>query len=96
MKELKKLYQDGKEQHAEKQFEKKSILLGSKSLRPGHRCFEINNETQECNEATYQSEVHFNKPNTRKISVKKNHYYINALNAKNALKVFKRSYKKVD
>lgn len=91
MKEIEKLHQDAKELHAHKQIEKKTLFLGSRLLRPGHRCFEINNDTKECKEAEFVSEVHFMKPNSRRIITKENHTYINALNIKNALKIYNRS-----
>lgn len=92
MKELQKIDADKTELHTLKQFEKKTVLIGSKILRPGHRCFQINNKTLECVEASYHSEVHFNEPNRRKVTIKEGHSYVNALNKKNALKVFKRDY----
>jgi len=82
---------DETELHALKQFEKKKLFIGSKMLRPGHRCFEINNITKECCEAKYETEVHFNKPNARKVITKEGYSYVNALNQKNAIKVFNRS-----
>lgn len=81
---------DETELHALKKFEKRTVFLGSKLLRPGHRCFEVNNDTKECVEAKFETEVHFNKPNSRKVVIKENHTYINALNVKNAIKVFNR------
>jgi len=93
MKELHKIDADKTELHALKQFEKKTVFIGSKNLRPGHRCFQINNDSLECEEALYHNEVHFDKPNARKIMIKENHTYINALNKNNALKVFKRENK---
>ena len=88
MKELQKIDADKTELHALKQIEKKTIWIGSEVLRPGHRCFQINNETRECVEAEYEREVHFNEADKRKIVIKPNCSYVNALNKENALKVY--------
>lgn len=85
---------DETEHHALKQFEKKTVLIDSTVLRPGHRCFEINHETLECIEAQYEREVNFNKPDTRKIMIKPNCSYMNALNVVNALKTYNKGGRK--
>lgn len=79
---------DKTELHSLKQFEKKTVFIDSTVLRPGHKCFEINHDTLTCVEAEYEREVNFNAPDTRKVMIKPNHSYINALNSKNALKVY--------
>lgn len=79
---------DKTELHALKQIEKKTVWIGSEVLRPGHRCFQINNETLECIEAEYEREVHFHDADKRKIVIKPNCSYVNALNKDNALKVY--------
>lgn len=76
--------------HAEKQIEKKTVFLGREFLRPGHRCFEINTTTLAVTETQYERVVYFNEPDARKILTKENCVYINALNAANALKVYKK------
>jgi|GEM_PF-2914929 hypothetical protein len=81
--------------HAEKQFEKKTAFLRKEILRPGHRCFEVNEKTFETKEAQYERIVNFNEPDTRKIVIKENCVYINALNAPNALKVYKKGGRKI-
>lgn len=88
MKDFDKVNQDKTELHALKQIEKKSLFIGSVNLQAGHQCFEINNETKEVAPAQFQTKIHFNKPNTYEIIQKENHSYINALNKKNALKIF--------
>lgn len=80
--------QDQVEQHALKQIEKKTIFIGSQKLTPGHRVFEINEKTLDCSEAKYETEVHYNAPNKRKIIIKEGYVYICALNSKNALKKY--------
>lgn len=90
MKELKLANIDNVKLHAERQIEKKTVFLGSETLRPGHRCFEINESTLEVTEAQYERIVRFNAPDTRTIITKTNCAYINALNKANALKVYKK------
>lgn len=87
--------QEETEQHALKQIERKSAFLGSAMLTPGHRVFEINTTTLECSEAVFETEVHFNAPHRRKITIKQECVYICALNIKNALKRYKRSYSNI-
>jgi hypothetical protein len=89
---LKPTDKDQTEQHAQKQHEKKTVLIGSKILRPGHRCFEVNTQTLEVSDAKFETQVHFNAPKRRKIIIKESCVYVNALNAKNALKVYRRDY----
>ena len=79
--------------HAQKEIEKKTVFIGSTKLTPGHRVFEINERTLDCSEAKYETEVHFNAPNKRKIIIKEGCVYICALNSKNALKRYKRDFK---
>lgn len=74
----------------QKQIEKKTIFLGSEILRPGHRCFEVNENTLETKEAEYERVVNFNSPDTRSIVVSPECVYINALNKSNAIKVYKK------
>jgi hypothetical protein len=92
MKETEPNHKDITEQHAEKQIEKKTVLVGSKKLRPGHKCFEINIFTEEVAEAKYEAVAHYHLKFKRKIIIKIGHVYVNALNAKNALKVYYRDY----
>jgi hypothetical protein len=94
MKDIQKIDADKTELHALKQIEKKKVLIDSSKLRPGHTCFQINNETLECVEASYEREVNFNDPDKRKITIKPNCSYINALNKANALKVFNKGGRK--
>lgn len=84
--------QEDIELHAQKQVEKKTVLIGSTFLTPGHRCFEINTKTLKVEEAQYEREVHFNAADRRKIITKEGYAYVTALNKKNALKRFKRGY----
>ncbi len=81
--------------HAEKQIEKKTIFLGSEILRPGHRCFEVNEKTLKAVEAEYSRVVNFNSPDTRSIMTKPDCVYVNALNAANALKVYHKGGREV-
>lgn len=90
MKIIEDIKKDKTELQALKQFEKKKVLVDTRVLRPGHKCFEINHDTLACVEAQYEREVHFNEPDTRKVMIKQGCSYINALNKENALKVFKK------
>lgn len=94
MKELEKINADKTELHALKQIEKKTVLIDTTVLRPGHRCFEINHDTLKCVEAQYEREVNFNDPDTRKVMIKVNCSYINALNSTNALKTYHKGGRK--
>lgn len=80
--------------HAEKQIEKKTVFIGSQKLIPGHRCFEINEVTGEVVQANYLLSVNFNSPDSKEVLVKPNCVYINALNAKNALKIYNKGGRK--
>jgi len=95
MKETQCIDADKTELHALKQFEKKKVLVDTRELRPGHKCFEINMETLECVEASYEREVNFNQPDKLKVVIKPNCSYINALNKQNALKVYNNGGRKV-
>jgi len=82
---------DETELHAQKQIEKKTVLIGSAKLTPGHRVFQINEKTLDCEEAKYNKEVHYTSADRRSIIVKPDCVYVMALNKKNALKRFKRA-----
>lgn len=84
--------QERTEQFALKQIEKKTVFIGSLRLVPGHRVFQINTKTLEVCEAEYETKIHYNSPNKRKIITKEGFQYIMALNKKNALKKFHRGY----
>lgn len=76
------------------QQEKKLKYMGNQVLRKGHKCFEINTETMEVNEASYMkkditlTDALDESYLSRSIMQKQNCIYINALNKKNALKKF--------
>ncbi len=91
MKEIEKRLKDKINVHAQRQIEKQTVLVGTEFLRPGHRCFEINTITLEVCEAVYELEFNY-RGNfyKRKINVKPDCVYINALNKKNALKVYRK------
>ena len=74
--------------HAQKDFEKKTMVLGSAILISGHRYFEINTQTMDINEVQYEKSVHFNSSYRRKILVKQRFMYLTALNKKNSLKKY--------
>lgn len=95
MKEIASHHKDQVKHHSERQVEKKTVLLGTEALRPGHRCYEINTETLEVNEAQYRQVVNFNAPDTREVDTKSNCVYINAMNAKNALKVYNKGGRQI-
>lgn len=69
-------------------------LIKQERYIAGHRVFEIDTNTLEVNEAEYEkiNTINFfdalNMITNRKIVIRKNKVYIQALNKKNALKVF--------
>jgi tRNA(Ile2) C34 agmatinyltransferase TiaS len=87
---------DKVEIHAQKQVEKKTVKLGESFLRSGHTCFEINTKTLECQPAKYEPTATFNGGVKSVIIVKEDCVYVNALNKKNALKVYKRDFVGMD
>lgn len=95
MKEIELHTSDKTKLRDERQIEKKSILTGSEVLRSGHRCFEINTITLDVKEAEYSLEVQFSGKTTRKITMRRDCVYVNALNKKNALKVYHKGGREV-
>lgn len=75
----------------QKQVENKRVLTGSKRPHPNQRCFEINETTGECDEASYRSTVNFLSADRKEVDTKENCVYIIALNKENALKKYRKS-----
>jgi hypothetical protein len=75
---------------------KENKLLNTLYPQQGHKCFEINLLTNECNEATFlESVVNITSISgehyvNKKILVKENCVYITALNQKNAIKKYEK------
>lgn len=78
---------------SQKQIEKQLKHIGSVRLRPGHTCFEINNSTKEVEKAKIETVAHLTEGIKHKVITKDGYSYINALNAKNALKHFNKNQK---
>lgn len=70
------------------------VFLGSVMLKNNHTCFEINLKTLDVVPAEYTSIVNYDQSKignfrkSKKVVIKDDCYYINALNKKNALKKF--------
>lgn len=98
MKETQSHNQDTLKVAEERQVEKKKQLIGKARLHKDHKCFEIDLKTGVIYFAKVLETVHIinGKPvNKMRIDVKENHYYVNALNVKNAKKVFMREMEKL-
>lgn len=80
----------------QKQIEKKKVQLGSSILKPGHTCFELNTKTLSCVPAKHEPQANFAGVLRSRIITKENCVYINALNKKNVLKIYKRDFEDMD
>ncbi len=94
MKEIEKKVKDKISITAQRQIEKQTLLIGTSKLQAGHRCFEINTKTLSVKQAEFEAEVNFSKQIKYKVVTKPDCVYINALNAKNALKVYHKGGRK--
>lgn len=92
MKELEHYSKINEDIQVVKPIKKELKLLGSLKPQKGHKCFEINLNTNEISEATYvESEIVVLTSNAdykinRKVNVKQDCIYITALNKENAIK----------
>lgn len=90
MLELRNLIKDKISIVSQKEQKKQNILMSIKQHR-GHTLFEINKNTGEISKAEYlHIEAHFddklNKTTHKKVRMKKDCYYVSALNKKNVIK----------
>ena len=92
-KQINPITKDQTELHSQKEIEKKKVFLGSATVRPGHRCFEVNTKTNDIVEAEYKYEATYGKATKKTVTTKEDCVYILALNKKNALKHFNKLYK---
>lgn len=98
MKETQLNHKDSLKVVEERQIEKKKSLIGHSILRKGHKVFEIDLKTGIIYFAKVIEtvEIKNGKPvNKRRVDMKENCYYVNALNVKNAKKVFNREMEKL-
>ena len=67
-------------------------FIGSKTLKPGHTCFEINFSSGEIKPADFEAYYLMDKQaiggvkRIKKVVIKENCYYTNSLNKKNVMK----------
>lgn len=75
------------------QNKKEARLLGCQVLRPGLTLFEVNTKTGDIQPVTYKEVIaRFDGGIKRKVEVKSDCVYIQALNVKNVLKKLKRGW----
>lgn len=88
MKEINPIQKDTVKISAERQVEKKRVLVGSQRLYPNQRCFEINKNTGDIKEADYKHFATFGGGYKRQVDIREDCAYIIAINKANALKKY--------
>lgn len=91
MKEIELIKQDKLEISIKqkKQIEKK--FIGDIEPYNGHKIWKINEETMEVEQAKFSSVTFaYNQENKKEIIIQNGHFYVSALNKKNALKLYKK------
>lgn len=77
---------------SQKEVEKQLKHIGRQRLKPGHQCFEINHTTKEVALAKVEKTYHLTGTQ-QAVVTKENHFYILALNSKNALKKYNKYFR---
>jgi len=98
MKETQLNHKDSLKVSEERQIEKKKSLIGHSKFHKGHKVFEIDLKTGIIYFAKVIETVEIKNGkavNKRRVDMKENCYYVNALNVKNAKKVFNREIQKI-